>query len=431
MKPNILVFFTDQQRWDTVGCYNDKVDTTPVLDNLAAEGVKFENAFTVQPLCCPARSTLQTGLYPTQNGCFKNNIPLKTDEITVAKLFNQAGYDTAYIGKWHLAAVDEKPVPKVMRGGYEYWLAADALEHTSHPYGGIFFDGNNQPVEYEGYRVDAQTTFALDYLQQRQSDKPFMLFLSYLEPHFQNDMARFVAPDGYAEKYQNSYVPDDLQGKAGDWPENLPDYYGMCKNLDENLGRLVNWLKENGQYENTVILFFSDHGCHFKTRNDEYKRSCHESSIRVPCIIRGGNFVSGFKVEHLISLADIAPTMLGVAGIDIPPVMEGRDLSLALDAQEWDENVLVQISESETGRALRTPRWKYAMVSPHSDPNKDAGSLTWVESQLYDLENDPFESRNLIADPTLESARIELRKIITEKMTAIGEPVPEIYPFAR
>lgn len=101
MQPNILVFFTDQQRWDTVGCYNPAVSTTPVLDQLAREGVKFENAFTVQPVCGPARSCLQTGRYPTQNGCYRNNIAMRQDEVTLAKLFNQAGYDTAYIGKWH------------------------------------------------------------------------------------------------------------------------------------------------------------------------------------------------------------------------------------------------------------------------------------------------------------------------------------------
>lgn len=118
MQPNILVFFTDQQRWDTVGCYNPAVSTTPVLDQLAREGVKFENAFTIQPVCGPARSCLQTGRYPTQNGCYRNNIAMRQDEVTLAKLFNQAGYDTAYIGKWHLAALDEKPVPKELRGGW-------------------------------------------------------------------------------------------------------------------------------------------------------------------------------------------------------------------------------------------------------------------------------------------------------------------------
>lgn len=118
MQPNILVFFTDQQRWDTVGCYNPSVSTTPVLDQLAREGVKFENAFTVQPVCGPARSCLQTGRYPTQNGCYRNKIAMRQDEVTLAKLFNQAGYDTAYIGKWHLADLDEKPVPEELRGGW-------------------------------------------------------------------------------------------------------------------------------------------------------------------------------------------------------------------------------------------------------------------------------------------------------------------------
>lgn len=426
MRPNILVFFTDQQRWDTVGCYNPAVSTTPVLDSLARDGVKFEHAFTVQPVCGPARSCLQTGRYPTQNGCYRNNIAMKSDEVTLAKLFNQANYDTAYIGKWHLADLDEKPVPEALRGGWRHWLAADALEHTSHPYGGVFFDADNQPIKFDGYRVDDQTTFALDYLQSRSQDNPFLLFLSYLEPHFQNDMARFVAPDGYAERYRDTPVPADLANRPGDWPQSLPDYYGMCKNLDENLGRIVDYLKNSGQYDNTIILFFSDHGCHFRTRNDEYKRSCHESSIRIPCIAHGGSFRGGKTVKHLVTLLDIPVTMLSAAGITVPEAMEGRDLHCALGTEPWDEEVLIQISESEVGRALRTPRWKYEIIAPDGDPWNDAGAEQYVESQLYDLQQDPWECENLIADPAYESIRQQLREIICRKMVSIGEPPPQI-----
>ena len=428
MQPNILVFFTDQQRWDTVGCHNPAISTTPVLDQLAREGVKFENAFTVQPVCGPARSCLQTGRYPTQNGCYRNNIAMRQDEVTLAKLFNQAGYDTAYIGKWHLADLDEKPVPEELRGGWQYWLAADALEHTSHPYGGHFFDNDNQSVHFDGYRVDDQTTFALDYLKNRQRDNPFLLFLSYLEPHFQNDMARFVAPDGYAERFQTASVPPDLINRPGDWPQNLPDYYGMCQNLDENLGRIVDYLKSSGEYDNTIILFFSDHGCHFRTRNDEYKRSCHESSIRIPCVARGGPFSGGRTVEHLVTLLDIPVTMLSAAGITVPDAMVGRDLQTALDTEHWDEEVLIQISESEVGRALRTPRWKYEIVAPGSDPWNEAAAEIYVESQLYDLLNDPWERQNLIASPEHARIREKLRQDIGRKMTEIGEDLPVIVP---
>lgn len=428
MKPNILVFFTDQQRHDTVGCYNPAVNTTPVLDQLAREGVKFENAFTVQPVCGPARSCLQTGRYPTQNGCYRNNIAMKEDEVTLAKLFNQANYDTAYIGKWHLANLDEKPVPERLRGGWQYWLAADALEHTSHPYGGHFFDNDNQPVPFDGYRVDDQTTFALDYLKNRQRDNPFLLFLSYLEPHFQNDMARFVAPDGYAERYKDAAVPPDLVNRPGDWPENLPDYYGMCQNLDENLGRIVEYLKASGQYDNTLILFFSDHGCHFRTRNDEYKRSCHEASIRIPCVARGPGFIGGKTVENLVSLLDIPVTMLSTAGIVVPESMTGRDLHMALAADDWDQEILIQISESEVGRALRTPRWKYEIVAPDRDAWHDAGAVKYVESKLYDLLIDPWERQNLIADSEYAAEREEFREAIARKMLSIGEPEPIIIP---
>ena len=319
-------------------------------------------------------------------------------------------------------------MPEALRGGWRYWLAADALEHTSHPYGGVFFDGDNQPVHFDGYRVDDQTTFALDYLKNRNRENPFLLFISYLEPHFQNDMARFVAPDGYAGRYRDAPVPPDLANRPGDWPQNLPDYYGMCKSLDENLGRLVEHLKASGEYENTLILFFSDHGCHFRTRNEEYKRSCHEASIRIPCVARGGAFTGGKTVDRLVTLLDIPATLLSAAGIAVPESMVGRDLRGALEPGEWDQEVLIQISESEVGRALRTPRWKYEMVSPESDAWHTSGAACYVESRLYDLQADPWERQNLIADPEYAAVRGQLREAISRKMVSIGERCPVILP---
>ena len=158
--PNILFIFSDQQRWDTCGCYGQPLDVTPNLDRMAAEGVRFEHAFTCQPVCGPARACLQTGKYATEVGCHTNHRMLPLDEKTMAQWFSEAGYEVGYIGKWHLASCGPrggpddfrvKPVPPERRGGYEdYWLASDVLEFTSHSYDGHMFDGDSEQARVPG-----------------------------------------------------------------------------------------------------------------------------------------------------------------------------------------------------------------------------------------------------------------------------------------
>ncbi len=142
--PNVIVFLTDQQRWDSTGLHGNPLDLTPNLDRIARRGTHVANSFTSQPVCGPARSSLQTGLYPTTTRCFRNGIPLPEGQRTLADHFNDAGYRTGYIGKWHLA--DEEPVPEEKRGGYRSWLASNALEFTSEPYRLTMYDERNEPV---------------------------------------------------------------------------------------------------------------------------------------------------------------------------------------------------------------------------------------------------------------------------------------------
>jgi arylsulfatase A-like enzyme len=423
-RPNVLVFFTDQQRWDTVGCYGNDLGLTPNLDRLADEGVRFELAFTAQPVCGPARACLQTGVYPTVTGCFRNGIHLPEDATTLAHRFGGAGYEVGYIGKWHLAGTGDGPVPPERRGGYsDYWLAADLLEFTSSPYGGGYFDADGQKVEFEGYRVDSQTDHVLEYLRGRSGEQPFFLFVSYLEPHHQNNLNRYVAPEGYAARYANAPVPGDLAGHDGDWSENLADYYGICASLDENLGRVVAELERQGELDNTVIVFTSDHGTHFRTRNGEYKRSCHEASIRIPLVVRGPGFGGGRVVDELVSLVDVPPTLLEVGGIAVPDDFHGHSLHpLARgEAVDWPDDVYVQISESQVGRAVRTRRWKYGVDAPGGDGNRDATSAEYVEQYLYDLEADPHEQHNLAGDPAYAEVAEEMAARLIRRMREVGE----------
>ena len=437
-KPNVIFFFSDQQRYDTAGCYGQKLNITPNLDKLADEGVKYEYAFTCQPVCGPARACLQTGVYATENGCFRNDIALPSDTKTIAHYFNAAGYDTAYIGKWHLASNNavnnsnceedftEKPVPKERRGGYNYWMAADVLEFTSHGYDGYVYNTENEKVEFKGYRVDCITDYALDYIKNQEN--PFFLFLSHIEPHHQNDRNCYEGPKGSKERFENYDIPPDLEGTAGDWRENYPDYLGCCNSLDYNLGKIISLLKEKGIYEDTVIIYTSDHGSHFKTRNGEYKRSCHENSIRIPMIIRGPGFQKGEVKNELVSLMDIPPTLLYSAGMEKPSCMKGTPLQLlsSENPADWQSEVFLQVSESQVGRAVRTEKWKYFVSAPDKDPWNDSKSDIYVEELLFDLENDPTERNNLINDAKYDEIKKELSEILIKRMVSAGETAPRI-----
>ena len=436
MRPNIVFYFSDQQRHDTLGCYGQSLPVSPFLDKLAAEGTIFQNAFTCQPVCGPARSCLQTGLYGTETGCFRNDKMLPADVRPLASYFNESGYETAYVGKWHLATETERgidhsiaPVPKELRGGYkDYWMASDVLEFTSHGYDGHVFDGDDQRREFTGYRADRINDFAIDYIRDKQSDAPFFLFVSQIEPHHQNDHNRYEGPDGSKERFGNFAVPGDLAGTAGDWRENYPDYLGQCRSLDDNVARLVDALKAKGVWENTILLYTSDHGSHFKTRNDEYKRACHDGCIHIPMLACGGAFTGGHQVDAMVSLMDIPATLLDCAGIPVPSHFHGRSLRDAVNgAVDWPQEVFVQISETQVGRCVRTKDWKYA-VRAQADGWRESGASVYYEDFLYDLNADPHERNNLVQSQAHEAVRQTLAETLLRRMREAGEEAPRILP---
>jgi arylsulfatase A-like enzyme len=429
-RPNVIVFFTDQQRHDSTGLHGNPLDLTPNFDRLAKAGTHVANSFTCQPVCGPARSCLQTGLYATQTGCWKNAIPINPEHETLGTIFQQGGYRTGYIGKWHLG--ENKPwgpVDAKYRKGYEYWLAANALEHTSDAYQTRMWDKDGQPHDLPGYRVDALTDAAIRFVDDRKAD-PFYLMVSYLEPHHQNHRDDYPAPDGYAERYHGRWTPPDLLALGGSTQRHLGGYWGMVKRCDEALGRLVDTLKSLKLLDNTIILFTSDHANHFKTRNGEYKRSCHDSSIRVPTMLHGGPFTGGGQISKLVSLVDLPPTLVDAAGLEVPSHMSGRSILPLLGGgrgAEWPGEVFVQISESQTGRAIRTSRWKYAVTNADgSNASNGPGLSEYAESELYDLLADPYELRNLIKSGAHVRLKDRLRQRLVSRMTHAGETEPVI-----
>ena len=431
MPNNIIFYFTDQQRWDTCGCFGQPLDITPNLDRLAREGVKFDNAFSPQPVCGPCRALFQTGKWPTETGCFRNNIMLPAGVKTLGNYIEEAGYETAYIGKWHLASDGElekpptidhtvTPIPRQLRGGYTgFWRAADVLEFTSHGYDGFVFDENDRRIDFKGYRADCINGLALEFFDQYDGKKPFFMTISQIEPHHQNDRKHYEGPEGSKERFKDFVLPEDLKVLGGNGLEEYPDYLGQCASLDENLGRLVARLKEEGLYENTVIIFASDHGSHFLTRNrdshlngyDDYKRSCHDAALHVPLVIAGGPFKGGVAVEELVSTASLPKTILALAGVDVGDAMIGENL---LDVVEKkDDNrpneVFAQISESRVGRCIRTARYTYSVYAPGVNGGAAAAADRYADDFLYDMEKDPHQLNNVVADPAYVQVKEELR----------------------
>ncbi len=341
-------------------------------------------------------------------------------------------YETAYIGKWHLASdgeLEKKPtidhtitaIPKQLRGGYTgFWRAADVLEFTSHGYDGYVFDENDNRLDFKGYRADCITDFALDFFDQYDGKNPFFMTISQIEPHHQNDHNHYEGPEGSKEKYKNFVLPHDLEVLKGNAAEEYPDYLGQCASLDENLGRLVARLKKEGLYDNTVIIFASDHGSHFKTRNtdshlngyDDYKRTCHDGALHVPLVIAGGPYKGGVAVEELVSTESLPKTILALAGVDVGDAMIGENL---LDVvKKTNDNrpnqVFAQISESRVGRCVRTPDYLYSVYAPGVNGGEAAASDTYADDFLYDLNADPWQLNNVVADPAYAQAKADLRK---------------------
>lgn len=413
-KPNIVLYFSDQQRADTIGLYGQKLDITPVLDELGRNGLVFQNAFSPQPVCGPFRAILQSGRYPTETGCFTNQIALPKDIKTLADYFYELGYDCGYVGKWHLASdgeMEKTPlidylkvaIPPECRGGYKgFWRASDLLEFTSHGYGGYVFDENMNKIEFDGYRCDAITDFGLEYLDQIPSDKPFFLTISHIESHHQNDRFHYEGPDGSKERFKDCEIPADLSAFPwGDYREEYPDYLGQVASLDDNLGRVVEKLKKIGVYENTVIIYISDHGSHFRTRNndenlcgyDDYKRTGHDGAMKVPLVIGGGAIKEHKIIDDIVSTASVPKTLLHIAGVDVGSDMIGENLFDVADGKLPNRKnyAFAQISESRVGRVLRTEQYLLGVVAKGLFGGKYKDSDEYTIDYFYDMSSDPYQ----------------------------------------
>lgn len=302
-RPNVVVFFTDQQRWDSTGVHGNPLDLTPNFDRMALAAHLY-NAYTCQPVCGPARAQPPDRHVRLRHGCMaKWPRPAARDLKTLAHGFGEAGYRTGYIGKWHLAG--QTVVPKQERGGYEYWLGANCTGLLPRPIAPSTMTTITTPSACRATESMPRPT------RPSAPSMPTRTRRSSCLPRSSSRISRTVwipAPDAYEQRYQGRWIPPDLAALGGSTHQHLEATGACASGWTRRSAGCSTQLKSLDILDNTIVLFTSDHGCHFKTRNSEYKRSCHESSIRIPTALCGPGFDGGGQVRHMVNLVDLPPT---------------------------------------------------------------------------------------------------------------------------
>lgn len=425
-KPNVVFIFADQWRASAVGYAGDKNVKTPNIDMLKEESINFSNAISGCPICTPYRASLLTGQYPLTTGLFTNDLCLSNDSVSLAQAYSQAGYDTAYIGKWHLDGHGRATfIPKERRQGFDYWKV---LECTHAYNNSLYYDGDMEETKiWEGYDAYAQTNDAINYLQNRmEKDSPFLLMVSYGVPH----NPYHIAPKDLVDLYPTDKltvqpnVNKECEEKAKEF---LQGYYAHISALDLCVGQISKTIDDLGMKENTIFILTSDHGdsvmshCTLEIGNCNKQRP-YDESVKVPFLLRyPGKFGTESKeITTPFATPDIMPTLLDISEIKIPDSVEGISFSPELlGIEKIDRNAVLIASyvpfndwTPEKGgreyRGVRTERYTYT---------KDL-SGPWL---LFDNYKDPFQLNNLINHPEYQEVQKELEKSLDNILTEQGD----------
>ncbi len=459
-RPNILLIYADQMRYDAMGCAGNPVIRTPQIDRLASEGVHFAEAYTSYPLCCPFRASVMTGKYAQGHGMIQNHFPLRGDQAFLADLMKDAGYRTGYIGKWHLEG-GPKPgfVPPDRRFGWDHFIGFNrGHEYTS----SIYYDDDGQAYHSRRYEPDYQTDQLIEFIADASTakdGKPWIGYVSYGPPHFPMDMPDYLrtvyrpeeiplpagVPDmelqrrlqrirnevwcgGDPRSGHSSHAAYDT--KAVGEPETeaeirqfIAEYYGMIHNIDWNVGRVLNELDRQGVADDTVVLFFSDHGdmCGQHGHFCGIKNTAYRGAMHVPLIVRYAARFKPRKSEALVDVGpDMMPTILDIVGADIPEDLDGKSYVPVLDGEQTEarDAIWYQVF-TQTGanprefapfaeRGIRTRDWLYMR-------HKDNRVL------LFDERADYHEQDNLVDDPAYRPLMTEFDARITAHMEATGD----------
>jgi len=424
--PNVLVILTDDQRWDAMGCAGHPVLKTPNLDRLASEGARFANAFVVTSLCSPSRASMLSGLYGHRHGVLNNFTEYPDTLPSYPKQLRAAGYETAYIGKWHMGETNDAP-----RSGFDFWM--------SHRGQGNYFDTewniNGQRQLIQGYYTTVVTEKTVQWLQ-RPHPKPFLLVVGQKAPHggpiqsepkYEHvfDGLRIAKPANFdawskgkpawlAESYPTWHGAGGPLYNYLDYDKFAKAYLATLLSVDESVGRIYETLRQTGQLDRTVIVFTSDNGFALSEHGRVDKRTMYEESLRVPLIVRYPPLVPKAKViEQMVLNLDLAPSLLEICGARPLHGIDGRSWKPLLEGKTkgWRTSFLYfynyekEFPYTPNVRGVRTDRWKYIFY-PHGD-----GSPDHYGAELYDLRADPLELNNRINDLEFLDVIEDLRQV--------------------
>ncbi len=427
---NIIFVLLDDQRYDAMGFLKGQPFVeTPNMDAIARNGAHFPNAYVTTALCSPSRASILTGQYAHRHRVVDNDSPVPPGLTYFPQYLQKAGYDTAYIGKWHMGGESDDPRP-----GFDHWVSFRGQGHYLPHADGLNIDGKKVPQK--GYITDELNGFAKEWLSGRSSSKPFMMYLSHKAVH-----AEFIPAERHLKKFESAtfvepktmdpanvfeapkWVRDQRNSWHGvDFPYHskldVAEYYKRYAEtllaVDEGLGDLLKILRDKGLADNTLVVVMGDNGFAFGEHGLIDKRTAYEESMRVPLVMQLPALIKpGSKLPQVVANIDLAPTFLELAGLRPPHNMDGVSYTSLMRGEQvaWRENLLYEyyweyaFPQTPTVHALRNSRFKY--INYYG---------LWDINELYDMQNDPLESRNLINSPqhkqTADAMRAELFSIL-------------------
>jgi arylsulfatase A-like enzyme len=422
-QPNVLIIFPDQLGADECSIYGGKNIRTPNIGQLAHEGVTFTNATSASPLCLPARGMLMTGFYPTHTGLINNIVDPIPGQLSLGRVFKDAGYSTGYIGKFHLVSWRCNPPdhpefipPGERRLGFDHWEANNC--HLKFMPGSYFFYRDEPiPIVSDKYETDTQVDQAISFMEKhRNSNKPFFLVVAPHPPHHPNVpdstpcgyLDRIPEDLVYAPNIERDFLPNPGPGKR-DWHLETRCYLAQTKNVDDNVGRLMCYLERANLAEDTIVIFTSDHGDMRGAHDCIGKQHPYREGYQIPFIIRWpGNIPAGLKTDVLMCHMDVMPTLCSLTGLSIPRGLDGVDLSQVVLGKDDDidrDELLLAFYEPDYDffkewRAVLTKEYCYARW------------LKGTECLTSNL-NDPYQTNNLVKDPKYNSVLKDMRKRLT------------------
>jgi N-acetylglucosamine-6-sulfatase len=441
VKPRNVVFvLTDDHRYDAMGFMGHPLAVTPRMDAMARQGVHLKNALVTTSLCSPSRASILTGLYTFRHRVIDNNRPIPAGTVYFPQYLQKAGYATGFFGKWHMGGAGDEPQP-----GFDRWVSFRGQGHYLPPNRDYTLNVDGARVKQKGYITDEITDYAIDWLRrQKPSEKPFFLYLAHKAVHANFTPAErhagALADRPYARPASEADTPENYFGKPRwlrdqrnswhgvDFPYHssldIERYYKQyCETLrgvDDSLGRILDELKALGIHDETLVVYMGDNGFMFGEHGLIDKRVAYETSIRVPMLMQCPDlFRGGTVVEQVVANIDIAPTVMEAMGLAKPPHMDGQSflpLARGLPTSErWREHFLYvyywekNFPQSPTVFALRGDRYKYITYYG-----------LWDLDELYDLQEDPGETRNLLQDPQHRPMAQAMEKRLYEMMEALG-----------